>query len=742
MALDQSLVRAVSRRNLADWIAAGASFERALKTLLGQAHVEVQTGRPPVKVVKKALEQLSRLMKQSGLPGEIRESGGRRHEATICMPEAVDDTVSFVLVSGSINGRNGVINLTRRRVLTASQHVLERLHQRLGTNDSLVVLREVYSCLVAAVAMDEAAQIAGARHWPLVTTNGLFVCAPTEGDDATVLVTWMRLDQLGKRWGRVADDLRAASSESCRLLEDRDFCVELLRLHSWLLRPHAPGPDLAAMWWASRPLSEQDDAVSEFEESLVDPDVDSAMLVDDESDSASAAGEAELRNAPLPSDAAGQTHLVKARERYTGIVVQVRSTGARIVALRNGFFGVLRQEDRATEGSVGESIAAVQLGARVTVEVLRVVGDLYTGPQSIALQLPDVADAIWSAVQQRHAVGSMVSGSIVWRGVGGSVIAMPDGGSGWLPDSELSWSKDEPALREPLAVGQQMRLQVVGYAHEYRRLLLSLRQAEAPPVDWSIVEARYPVGAMFERPIVWRGSRGFVIGIADTAMSDGVSGWLPDSELSWSPGDRTIQRSLVVGQQMCLQVIGYSQEDRRILLSLRQVQGHPVDWSIIEARYPVGSAVEGSVVWRGTGSSIVGIPDGTSGWLSDGELSWSHGDRSVRDSLAVGQSLRLRVIGYAPERRSLLLSLRQFEVHPLDRVDESAFVGTTQRGVVANVVDYGAFVRLPIGVDGLLHNSDLPAGLSLSKGDVVEVRVMTMDKQRRRVGLRCVDATA
>jgi ribosomal protein S1 len=65
-----------------------------------------------------------------------------------------------------------------------------------------------------------------------------------------------------------------------------------------------------------------------------------------------------------------------------------------------------------------------------------------------------------------------------------------------------------------------------------------------------------------------------------------------------------------------------------------------------------------------------------------------------------------------------------------------------QRGVVANVVDYGVFVFLPIGVDGLLHKNDLPADLSLSKGDVVAVQVMTMDKQRRRVGLRYVDATA
>jgi len=648
MALDPSFARAVSRRNLADWIAAGANFERALKKLLGQAHGELQVGRPPTKVVKKALDQILQLMKQSGLPGEIRESGGRRHEVTICMPEAVGDTVAFVLVSGSINGRNGAINLTRRRVLDASQHVLERLHQRLGTKDSVAVLREVYSCLAAAVAMDEAAQVAGARHWPLVTTNGLFVCAPAEGDQATVLVTWMRLDQLGKKWGRVADDLRAASSESSRLLEDRDFCVELLRLHSWLLRPHAPGPDLAAMWWASRPVSERDEAVREFEKSLAEQDVDAAMLIDDEVDSAGTGGEVELGSTHLASDSACQPHVVKAREQYTGIVVQLRSTGARIVALRNGFFGVLRQADRVADGAVAEPTAAVQLGARVTVEVLRVVGEHYTGPQSIVLQLPDVADAVWSAVQQRHAVGSMVSGSIVWRGVGGSVLAMPDGASGWLPDSELTWPPAERSVRESLVVGQQMHVQVVGYAHQYRRLLLSLRHAEERSDDGSVNEMQCPVGAV----------------------------------------------------------------------------------------------IEGSVVWVGTGGAVIRMPDGSAGWLPDAELSWSRGDRSVRDSLELGKVIRLRVVGYDQEHRKILLSFRQVEGHPIDRVDESEFVGTTQRGVVANVVDYGVFVQLPIGVDGLLHRSDMPEGLSPSKGDVLAVRVMSMDRERKRIGLKFVGSTA
>lgn len=648
MGLDQSFARAASRRSLADWIAVGGTFERALEKLLGKAHVEVQIGRPPTKVVKKAIDQLSQLMRQSGLPGEIRESGGRRHQATICMPEAFNDKISFVLVSGVINGRSGAISLTRRRVLTASQHVLERLHQRLGTTDSLDVLREVFSCLTVAVAMDEAARMVGALHWPLVTANGLFVCVPTDGDEGTILVTWMRLDQLGKKWGRVADDLRAAGSGSNQLLEDREFCVEILRLHSWLLRPHAPGPDLSAKWWASRPIGEQDDAVSNFEELLSEQTVDSTVTLDREADSASGNGEVEEQGAPLGGEICGRPHIVKARERYMGIVVQLRGMGARIVALRNGFSGMLRLGDRTKDDIVNKSKPTLQLGERVAVEVIRTVGELYVGPNSIILQLPEVANANWSTVQAQHSIGSIVSGTIVWRGKKGTVIAVQDGATGWLPNSELSWLLVGPSVHDALVDRQQMQLRVVGYDHEYRRLALSLREVEGRPVDWSIVEAEHPIGAIVDGIVVFRTRVGFNIEVAD-----GSNGWLPFDELSW----------------LC-------------------------------------------------------------------------SDESLRDSFVIGQSIRLRIVGYEPRRRQLTLSLRQIEEHPLDRLDQSTFVGTTHQGIVANVVDYGAFVSLQIGIDGLIHRSNFPEGWSPSKGERLRVRVMDMDAQRRRVGLTYVDGNA
>ncbi len=526
--------------------------------MIAESYLNVQSGQPPVRVAQKALAKLSLLMSKSGLPCEIRTVESRRHELYLCKPEASGEALVFVRVRGFINARTGVIAFATQRVFTATQHVLERLHQRLGEMSSVAVLREVYSCLGVGVVMDEAARSVGARHWPIATTNGLFVCVPEEGGGASVLVTWIRRDQLGKKWGRIEDDLRAASAESGRLLEDSEFSAELLRLHSWLLRPHAPGPDLQKTWWSSRAMAEQRDAVREFEKALADNDVETESPVADQPEETDAGGVAQPAGDLAEVDSAGQVHGVKVYDRYTGIVMRVSSTGPAIVGLRNGFFGVLRGGRSEVSGSPEGCAAPLQLGARISVEVLRVIGKRYTGPHSILLQRPDRADVEWSQVRERHPVGAVVTGSVTWRGSGGSLIDVVGGASGWLRDAELSWSG-----------------------------------------------------------------------------SDGLR----------------------------------------------------------------------------------------------------------RDTLTVGQTIRAQVVGHDDRRRKLKLSVRKFEGHPFERVDESIVLGSAYKGVVTKVVDYGAFVLLPLGVSALLHRTEIPAEVRPERGDELVVEVIAIDKERRRVSLKFLERT-
>ncbi len=552
MVVDPTLARSFARKNLQEWVDSGAAFASALKNLLSRAHVEVQQGRPPAKVVKKAREELTRLLRNSKLPGAISEDVGRRHEFKICLAEPCGNGVAFVLVAATINGRTGSISVATRRVFTASQHVLQRLHQRMSTGESQTVLCELFSCLTSAGPMRAAARAAGAMQWPLLTANGLLVCAPDEDVDSSVLITWIQRDDLGKKWRGVASDLQAASSAGA-LLADQEFCVELLRLHSWLLRPHNPGPDIAALWWASRDADDESGGAAEIDDLLTQDGVDTVR------DTVGSTGRTPSRESPeveedlpLPQGIGSEGCPVLVRDRILGIVVQVWSNGNRVVALKEGFFGTLRPHTPLGEAlELDPHQGGMQLGERVLVEVTRIAGKGYTGPQSILLARADVADA---------------------------------------------------------------------------------------------------------------------------------------------------------------------------------------DWALVEQRYPLGSIVVGSLVWRIIGRSMIAFGDGVTAFLVDRELSWSN-DHSIRDSLVLGQQVRVRVIGTKADERQLIISLREVDGHPLEKLDDTSLAGKALNGVVTNIKDYGVFVGLPIGCDGLLHGSEIPEGVALATGDQISVRVISVDKERRRISL-------
>ena len=282
-----------------------------------------------------------------------------------------------------------------------------------------------------------------------------------------------------------------------------------------------------------------------------------------------------------------------------------------------------------------------------------------------------------------------------------------------------------------------MRFRIYAYVHKNRRILLSLRQMD-PPIDWSAVEARYPLDQITELPILHRVRGGFLIDIDKEMRIFGVSGWLPITEISSFPDATNNYKTIFVGRRKLLIVTGYSHDERLIIFSLRRLETHPVDWPAIIARYSVGTVIEGMITWLGRRGSIVDLEGGIIGWLPKSELSWSKGGKISNDLLSVGHTSRFVVIGDDSKRRSLILSVRRFEVNPLNNVNEAAFIGATYFGLVVEVVSFGVFVRLPIGINGLLHSSEMPKDLLLSEGDAVSVRVLALDKPSGRIGLRYV----
>jgi hypothetical protein len=497
--VDPSLARALTRTHLAHWAAVRPRFEQGFRRLMNRAQRELQVGRPAARVVPQAQQQLLGLLRAHDLPFELIPCTGRRLELLMGLPKPLDDAVSFEQWAASFNARSGRIEIQRRIAVAASRHVLERLHQRLGTTSALTVLKELLAGMRGATSMLEAAHQADARHWPLLGEQGLFVCSASPGSTPAALITWMRRDQLGRRWGRLSEDLLAARAQEEALLHDQQYLVELLRLHAWTLQAHCPGPDLEAAAWSSREVSDDcgdpPSGAQAAEESVgLSPSITPALYGPGEgagkpaeyatraaSESSSHASSDDEEEELPASGAQAPRFCVKPRQQLKGLVVQRRGPAMAVLSVGNGQFGILRTAaspgDHNHEGDTGP-----KLGQRVEVEVLRTCGTRYTGASSIELLTVHEALARWEQACKHYTVDALVSISGAWHTEGGTIVTLADGTTGWLPDEELSWSKAarRTELRQSIGSGGQLR--VTGHSTKRRQLLLSLRQVVPHPL--------------------------------------------------------------------------------------------------------------------------------------------------------------------------------------------------------------------------------------------------------------------
>lgn len=226
-------------------------------------------------------------------------------------------------------------------------------------------------------------------------------------------------------------------------------------------------------------------------------------------------------------------------------------------------------------------------------------------------------------------------------------------------------------------------------------------------------------------------------------LADGAVAELQKTELSW-PGEVDFDESLLtVGREMTVKIVGSKHGKRILIASLRQLIENPnktedisaEEWLQIQESHPEGAIVVGKIdkifPW---GASII-LTDGASGFLPIKELSWSKEIDPVEVEKLCDQLLTLKVTGIKASKKHLVLSYRQCITHPMDDPDLCPVVGRSYEGVVSNVQDYGIFVRLPLGLEGLLHNSVLPDGLKPHVGQVLCVAVLTIDVELRRIAL-------
>ncbi len=271
------------------------------------------------------------------------------------------------------------------------------------------------------------------------------------------------------------------------------------------------------------------------------------------------------------------------------------------------------------------------------------------------------------------------------------------------------------------------------YFPEDQKVSLGLKQKDQNP--WEMVEEKFAVGTKITGKIVSLTDYGAFIEI-----EPGVEGLIHVSEMSWTKKVRHPSKIVELGEMVEAIVKDLDVERKRISLSLKEVQANP--WKLALDRYPVGCIVKGSVRNVTDFGIFVGLDEGIDGLVHVSDISWKQRQFKPADVASKGDEIEVKVLNIDVEQERLSLGIKQLTEDPWKNLDENNPLGTDITGTVVNLTDFGIFVEVSDGVEGLVHISEIDDSIQKNKihevypvGTEVKTKVMKIDLEERRLGL-------
>ena len=309
------------------------------------------------------------------------------------------------------------------------------------------------------------------------------------------------------------------------------------------------------------------------------------------------------------------------------------------------------------------------------------------------------------------------------------------GVDGLLHITDISWGRvTHPS--EYFNVADEIEVMVLKFDADSERVSLGYKQKSPDP--WSDVSDRYPLGSRV---------RGKVVSLTDYGafieLEDGVEGLIHVSEMSWTKKIRHPAKVLNIGDEVEAVVSDVNVPNRRISLSLKALEQNP--WDTISQRYPVGTIIEGKVRNLTDFGAFVEVEEGIDGLIHISDMSWHRRLKHPSEVLKKGDTVKARVINVDGDNQRLSLSIREFLPNEWDNFAKLHNVGDEVIGTVSKITDFGLFIRLADGVEGLAHVSEVQrdARQKLDKlfhpGDAVRARIIKIDPGERKIGLTTRD---
>jgi small subunit ribosomal protein S1 len=305
------------------------------------------------------------------------------------------------------------------------------------------------------------------------------------------------------------------------------------------------------------------------------------------------------------------------------------------------------------------------------------------------------------------------------------------GVDGLLHITDISWGRiGHPS--EKLSVGDRIKVKVLHFDREKEKVSLGLKQTLPDP--WDSVQEEYPPGSRVKGKVVSMTDYGVFV-----ELEEGVEGLVHISELTWSKKLKHPSKVVHVNDTVEVMVIDCDPVKRRISLGMKQIEPNP--WALIEERYPVGTKVVGRVKTVTDFGIFIGFEEGVDGLVHVSEMSWTKKIKNPGELYKKGQEVEAVVLNIDPKNERFSLGIKQLTPDPWKEVTRRYRKGETVTGKVTSVTDFGAFVELEEGIEGLVHVSEIsrekvekPSDV-LKVGDTVSAVVLHTDPHERRIGL-------
>jgi small subunit ribosomal protein S1 len=302
---------------------------------------------------------------------------------------------------------------------------------------------------------------------------------------------------------------------------------------------------------------------------------------------------------------------------------------------------------------------------------------------------------------------------------------------GLLHITDISWGRiNHPS--EKLSVGEKITVKVLHFDRERERVSLGLKQISPDP--WEEVNEKYPIGSQV---------KGRVVSITDygafVELGEGVEGLVHISEMSWTKKIKHPSQVVGGGDIIDTVVLDVDVPKKRISLGMRQVEPNP--WSVIEEKYPVGTRVKGKVKTITDFGVFVGFDEGIDGLIHISEMSWTKKIKDPAEMYRKGQEIEAVVLNIDRENERFSLGVKQLTADPWEVIPKRYHTGDRVEGKVTNITDFGVFIELEDGVEGLIHVSELSKEKVENPSDVVKVgeavsaMVINIDPKERKIGL-------